>query len=100
MNRTDFHAVLQALDPSIKVYFQPPASIKLEFPCIIYKRADIDAQHADDMPYILSDVYTVTVMTKDPDSTLPKAVAGLKGSRFDRYFPAESLHHNVFNIHV
>lgn len=100
MDRLEFHTILTSLDPDIKVYFQPPASVKLEYPCIIYKRSSIDSKHAGNKPYVLTDIYTVTVMTKDPDSLLPKAVASLEGSRFDRYYPADSLHHNVFNIHV
>ena len=35
------------------VYFQPPTNIKLEYPCIVYKRDFADTEFADDNPYMI-----------------------------------------------
>ena len=49
------------------VYFQPPESVKLSYPCIIYKRSAGDTRFADNKKYSYTAGYDVVVVEMDPD---------------------------------
>lgn len=81
------------------VYYQPPESVKLVYPCIIYERRSGDTRFADDLPYTFTMAYTVTVIDKDPDSDIPLQVAKLPMCRMDRCFTSDNLNHSVFVLY-
>ena len=64
--RLDLHHILCDILGTTHVYFQPPASVRMSFPCIIYSLKDIDAKYADDLTYHNLKCYTVTVVDRDP----------------------------------
>lgn len=80
------------------VYFDPPEGFKMSYPCIVYKRSRIDTDFADNNPYALRKRYEITVIDKDPDSSIPDKVAMLPMCRFDREFTYDNLHHDVFTL--
>ena len=80
------------------VYFQPPENIQLEYPCIIYKRDYAATRFADDNPYTHIKRYMVTVIDRDPDSLIPDKVAQLPMSVFNRFYTADNLNHDVYNV--
>ena len=82
------------------VYFQPPPSKSLSFPCIIYKGPKLNKIHADDDTYHLNEQYTITVIDSDPDSTLPEQVAMLKMCSMTQSFTSENLYHTVFTLNI
>lgn len=79
------------------VYFQAPS--RIEYPAIVYERTSADTQFADDAPYIYEKRYQVTVIEKDPDSSIPDRVAMLPKCIFDRHYVTENLHHDSFVIY-
>lgn len=81
------------------VYFQPPSNFNMDYPCIVYRRAGSEVQHAGNRRYRSSKRYEVTVITRDPDSSLPDAVEDLPLCSFERHFTADNLNHDVFNLH-
>ena len=81
------------------VYFQPPESLKLSYPCIVYSRSDMDTKFADDIPYAHSKQYQLIVIDKDPDSSIPGKVALLPMCTFDRHYTANNLNHDIFDIY-
>jgi hypothetical protein len=97
--RTELQTLLETVLGSGEVYFQPPSSVKMVYPCIIYERSDIRAKFADNEQYILDKEYTITVITKDPDSIIPDKVAKLQKCQMDRHFESEGLNHDVFIIY-
>lgn len=82
------------------VYFQPPPSKQLTYPCIIYKRSRINQVHADDDMYQIREQYSVTVIDSDPDSTLPEQVAMLKMCSMSQSFISDNLYHSVFTLYI
>ena len=82
-----------------KVYYQPPESIKLEYPCIIYKLSKDWAIHANDRRYVGMRRYQVTVIDKEPDSTIPTEVEKIPYCSFDRFFTSDNLNHFVYTIY-
>jgi hypothetical protein len=81
------------------VYFQPPESLKLNYPAIVYKRSDIRNTFADDEVYKQSFQYELTVIDKNPDSEIVNKVSKLPKVRFNRHFQSDNLNHDVFTIY-
>lgn len=71
----------------------------MEYDCIRYERSRIDPRFADNQPYSLHDRYQVTVIYRNPDSDLPKQIAQLPMCTHDRYYTADNLNHDVFNLY-
>lgn len=80
------------------VYFQPPESLKMTYPCIVYRREHVGIDHADNEPYNLRKRYQITVIDADPDSDIPDQVAALPTAAFDRAFTANNLNHDVYRV--
>jgi len=97
--RLALHEDLKNILGSNNVYFQPPATIKLNYPCIIYRRSDIDTNFADDNPYILNKRYQITIIDSNPDSMIPNLIQNLPKCVFDRHFTADNLNHDVYQIY-
>lgn len=97
--RLELQVLLETLLGSRNVYFQPPPSIQMKYPAIVYERDRLDIEHADNQPYNHKNRYQVTVIDKNPDSVIPMKIAQLPKCSFDRYFSADSLNHNVFNLY-
>lgn len=96
--RSDLQTLLVQLLGTDAVYFQPPPSVKLTYPCIIYKRDDIKTEFADNNPYKHMKRYQLTVIDRNPDSDIPTKISLLPKCRFDRFFTTENLNHDVYNI--
>lgn len=97
--RIELQTLLEELLGSRNVYFQPPESIKMKYPCIVYNRSDISSKFADDAPYLLFDRYELTFITKDPDSEMIHTIASLPKCKFDRDFVSDNLNHYVYSIY-
>lgn len=94
--RLQLHELLVAI--TSHVYFQPPNNFQMQYPCIKYDRDGSNAEFAGNRPYAHAKRYQVTVIDRNPDSTLPDQVEELQFCRFDRWFAADNLNHYVFNI--
>ena len=81
------------------VYYQPPETVKISYPCIIYTWDKVKTRFASDTPYSWHLGYKVTIIDKNPDSDIPEKVAMLSKCIFDRHYTADNLHHFVFNIY-
>ena len=87
------------LDGKPNVYFQPPPSVKLNYPCIIYSLQNKDAQFADDTPYVRFNSYSVQVIDPNPESIYPDKIAELSLCRFERFFTLDNLNHYNFVLY-
>lgn len=97
MNRARLSEILHSLCNN--VYFQPPETIKLTYPCIIYEERTGDTMFADDYPYRFTKCYTITYIDSNPDSTIPEQIAMLQMCREDRKFTSDNLNHTVFILY-
>jgi hypothetical protein len=97
--RLSLHQILKTLLGNSNVYFQPPATVKLSYPCIIYRRNDIGTDFANDLPYTMNKQYQITVIDQDPDSLIPDKVGEMPKCSFDRHFTADNLNHDVYNLY-
>ena len=97
--RTELDELLRRTSGLTNVYFQPPASIRMQYPCIVYERSAANTKFADNGPYRYKKRYKVTVIDRDPDSEIPNKIAMLPMCVFDRHYKADDLNHDVFNIY-
>lgn len=98
--RPELHQKLKKLfDRDPHVYFQPPESTKLNYPCIVYKLTGYPEKTANNRPYFEHRQYQLTVIDKDPDSVLRERTAQLKFCRYIRPFVADDLNHFVFELY-
>ena len=97
--RPELHEELCTLLGSRNVYFQPPETVKMEYPAIVYERSVIDSRYANGKPYTTRKGYKVTFIGRDPDSPIPDKLALLPFCRFDRHYLFENLNHDVFLLY-
>ena len=98
-DRREFHEILCETLGSKHVYFQPPETIKMVYPAIVYNLSDVKKIHADNTCYKNFKAYTVTYISKDPDSDVPDKLLCLPYADFDRSYSADNLNHYVFTIY-
>ena len=91
--------VFEELLGNRNVYFQPPESVKLDYPCIIYERSGIRNNSANNKLYLKHKSYTVTFISEDPDSEIPDKLLELPYCGFDRHFTSDNLNHDVFTLY-
>lgn len=97
--RLQLQSLLEEKLGSGNVYFQPPATVQMLYPAIVYHRDSDRGQHADNELYRHTKRYLVTVIDRNPDSTIPDTIRKLPLCAFDRFFTANGLNHDVFNLY-
>lgn len=98
--RIELQNLLERLLGSTNVYFQPPESIKMKFPCVVYQRISGDTRFGDNMGYMFTPRYQVTRIGKESNpedfilemSKLPRCI-------YDRHFVVDNLHHDNFYLY-
>lgn len=99
-NRLDLQRDLEMVLGSRNVYYQPPESIKLGYPCILYSLGGDDVKYADNRRYNSHKLYTLTVIDKNPDSTIGETLMNsFQYCRFNRSYPANGLNHFVYELY-
>ena len=97
--RLELQSIFEELLGSRNVYFQPPESIKLKYPAIVYSRRPIENDFANDGVYSQSLSYEVTLIDDDPDSEKVSKMSRLPKCRHDRHFKSDNLNHDVFTLY-
>lgn len=99
--RKKLHEELVRIFGSDRVYFQPPASFKMTYPCIRYTLDGKDLRHADDLSYSIGDRYQVMVLSTDPDNgVINRILSEIRCSSFDRRYVFDGVYHDVCEIHI
>lgn len=98
-SRLDLQTKLESLLESRNVYFQPPESIKMNYPAIVYGLDNIENTFADDEVYLSHKRYVVTLIDKNPDSIFVDKLAKLSACRFSRHYKSENLNHWTFSLY-
>lgn len=99
-SRVQLQALLEETLGTRNVYFQPPESKMLNYPCIIYKRGiSSNTLFADDIPYHHQVRYEMTVIDSNPDSEILDRVSSLPMCAFERHYTSDNLNHDIYNIY-
>ena len=98
-SRTSLQTLLEGILSSQHVYFQPPESVKLEYPCIVYGRNTVNKTFADNSAYSHKICYTVTLIDRNPDSSFLGKLIALPLCKFDRHYKKDNLNHDAFSLY-
>ena len=99
MDRAQLQTLLASLaGENVPVYFQPPSNITMQYPCIVYRRDNADTKFAGNRPYRYTQRYQLMVIDRDPDNPLLAEIARLPMCTYDRFYTADDLNHDVFNL--
>ena len=96
--RLDLQTILVGILGSNQVYFQPPATVEMQYPCIVYHRDYAQTDFADDYPYANAKRYQIMVIDENPDSDIPDKIGALPMCVFDRFYTADNLNHDVYKL--
>ena len=100
MSRLKLHEELCEILGSRYVYFQPPESLKLKYPCVIYSRSNPSKRNANDTMYMSTNKYEGIVIDHDPDSEIPdKIVEHFPMCTLDRVYTSDNLNHFSFTLY-
>ena len=97
--RQNLQKLLEEIFESTNVYYQPPASVKMNYPAIVYSKANIAQQTANDKTYLRRYSYELTVIDKKPDNPVIEKLLDLPHCRFNRHYVADGLNHDVLTLY-
>ena len=99
-DRLALHEKLLATLGSTQVYYNtPPSTVKLEYPCIIYKLDDVAGVSANNKKYWGTRRYLITIVDKKPDPKVVDTILSWEYSKFEDPFIANNLYHYVLSLH-
>lgn len=99
-NRLDLQTKLEELLGSRNVYYQPPESIKMSYPAIVYSKSAIVNRHANDAVYNSRTRYEIIVIDKRPDNEVINKILDLSLSSYERSYRSDNLNHDVISLYV
>lgn len=99
-DRLDLHEELCTLLGSRNVYFQPPASVKMKYPCIRYSSDGFDVVRADDKVYRYVKRYEGVIIDPNPDSITPEfMLMHFPMCDIGSSYTADNLNHYPFTLY-
>lgn len=98
-SRLDLQYKLEELLGARHVYFQPPASVTMEYPAIKYSKSRIDTKKANDSTYSKFTRYELIVISKKPDDPVIDKLLDLPYCSYDRSYKADNLYHDALSIY-
>ena len=97
-NETQLQSKLEEILGSRQVYYQPPESVKMQYPAIRYSKKKPDTKHANNSKYFRMNCYEIIVIDRVPDHPAIEAILELPYTSWDRHYTADNLNHDVITI--
>lgn len=97
--RIELQRKLEELLGSAHVYYQPPESVKMEYPAIVYSKSSIKGFHADNMKYLTTNRYEIIVIDRMPDNDVITRLLKLPYCSYDRNYKSDNLNHDVLTLY-
>lgn len=99
--RLELHAALVNFLGSENVYYRPPSSKKLKYPCIVYNLRPGESRYADNNTYVYHRSYDIQIIHKDVDNDfVEEFVYAFPKCRADRSFKENNLNHENFVLYL
>lgn len=81
-------------------YFQPPESIKLKYPAVVYDLYRLNQRFANDAPYRKLPCYSVSIITRSADiDYISKMLDSFRYCSLERVYVADNLQHYNFILY-
>lgn len=97
--RLELQSKLEELLGCKHVYYQPPESVKMEYPAIRYSKKSIDVDHADDTAYLKNKSYELIVISRKPDEPVIEKLLDLPYCSFNTSYKADNLYHDSLTLY-
>lgn len=97
--RLELQSKLEELLGFKHVYYQPPKTVKMEYPAIVYFRNNIKITHADNTVYLKKSRYDLTVISKKPEDPVLDKLLDLPYCSPDRQYKSDNLYHDTFTLY-
>lgn len=99
-DRLELHSALKEILDSSNVYFQPPATVRMRYPAIVYNLEGGKEFDADNINYLFRRRYAVTVIDRDPDALWPEMMLRkFSYCNFERAYASDNLNHWQFSLY-
>lgn len=97
-NRLELHTELLTFHPN--VYFQPPSTIQMTYPCIVYNKTGKDKKFGNNGVYLSKQEYNLMVIEKDPDSVVADNIEKhFQYCAIDQYYTVDNLNHTTLTLY-
>jgi hypothetical protein len=97
--RVKIHNKLVDVLGSNKVYFQPPSTTKLEYPCIVYSLSNLISKYAENKMYVYNRSYEVILIHQKPYNGIKDKMLTIDKCRFNRVYVSDNLYHYAYTIY-
>lgn len=98
-SRLELHEELCKLLGSRNVYFQPPSTVQMKYPAIVYSLDALENRHANDSIYSMNVRYSLTYIDSNPESGKVQEILKLPYCRFNRFYISDNLNHYTYTIY-
>ena len=99
-DRANLHEELCTILGSRNVYYQPPASVKMQYDAIRYSLGGKDIKRANNTIYQTTNQYDGVLITRNPDTTIPdQLLSHFQMCSFGRPYVADNLNHFPFTLY-
>ena len=84
----------------LNVYFQPPATVQLKYPCVIYNLSSGNAIYADNSVYTYTNRFELIFIYRKQNMKIVEIVLRtFPMCTVSRMYIADNLYHYVFNLY-
>ena len=98
-SRIELQKKLEELLGYNHVYYQPPETLKIEYPAIVYSKSKIETKKANNSMYSKKIRYDITVIDKRPDNLVIDKLMELPYCSYDRPYKTDGLNHDTLTLY-
>lgn len=93
------HDLLVGVLGSPHVYYQPPPTVKMKYPCIVYNRSGSDTLHAGNALYRHKKKYQLTYIDPTSNEAVPDVLERLPYCSLDGKSVVDNLYHSYLTLY-
>lgn len=97
--RLELQHMLEDMLGSRNVYYQPSASVTMNYPAIKYSKENIQSTYANDSSYLKRNRYQIIVIDRKPDNEVISQLLDWQFSQYSNHYVSENLHHDVITLY-
>ena len=97
--RVELDRILRSTLGTTNVYFDPPESFKLKYPCIVYSLEGHNEVFADGSQYYRLKRYSILYITRDADDPMVEKLDDLEYCHLSRAYTSDGLFHYAYEIY-
>ena len=97
--RLELQTMLESLLGSRNVYYNPPATLTMKYPCIRYSLGGVQTMNANNAKYSKMKRYEGIVISKESDPEIVDKILDLQYTSLETPYKADNLNHYPFTIY-